>query len=77
MFLISDSLKVTYTEIGILPFIGDIGTPPRYLFFNWNKSSLYILRDGTYKYMKYILVQVGKYGMNLVEGKSKKSCLQS
>lgn len=72
-FLISDSPKVRYFEVGILSFIEDVGTVPIDLFFNKSISNLYILRDGTYKDMKYILRQVGKHGMNLGRGRSQRA----
>lgn len=40
------------------------------LFYGWNPNSLYILRDGTYKDMKYILSLVG---IDLRRGASQKS----
>jgi hypothetical protein len=77
VFYISDSPKVTYTEIGVLPFIEELGTGTRDLFFNVNKSLLYILRDGTYKDMKFILAHIGKYGLHLTKGGDQKAHLCS
>jgi hypothetical protein len=58
--------NVRYVEIGVFSFIEFVSTSES--FFELNHSSLYILRDGTFRDMKYIFSQVGKYGVNLVRG---------
>lgn len=67
------SPRVTFTEIGVIPFIELIANNTIDFFWNWNKTTLYILRDGTYRDMKYILSQAGEHGMNLGRGGSQLS----
>lgn len=70
-FIIDEWSTVRYIEIGVISFI-ELMTKQSELFFRWNPYSLYILRDGNYRDMKYILSQVGK-GINLGRGGSQKS----
>lgn len=71
-FRLKELPNITYIEIGVLKFLEFLrensGT-----FLDWNPTTLYILRDGTYTDLKYIFEQAGKFGMNLGRGCSQKS----
>ena len=68
-FTINEGSTIRYIEIGVISFMG-LMIEKHSLFYEWNLNSLYILRDGTYKDMKYILTQVG---IDLRKGASQKS----
>lgn len=76
VFEIDEGSIVKYIEISVISFIRLMEEKPS-LFYVWNKHSLYILRDGSYRDMKYILSQVGEYGINLGRGGSQKAQLLS
>lgn len=72
VFKFKKSPNVIYLEIGIKSFIQFLEIS-LYAFKTWNKSTLYILRYGTYRDMKYILSQIGNHGFNLGRGSSQKA----
>lgn len=74
IFIINEGSTIRYIEIGVISFIG-LMTEQFELFYKWNLHSLFILRDGTYRDMKYILSQVGEHGINLWKGKERRRTL--
>lgn len=75
-FVFNGESNIIYLEIGVKKFIDFIGENPKE-FWNINKNALYILRDGNYTDVKYILSQIGEFGLNLGRGGSQKSHVMS
>lgn len=71
-----DHTELVYIEIGVQDFITFIEENPKQ-FWDVNRNALYVLRDGSYTDVKYILSQVGEFGLNLGRGGSQKSHVMS
>lgn len=71
-----DYTELVYIEIGVEQFIEYISENPKE-FWDVNRDTLYVLRDGSYTDVKYILSQVGEFGLNLGRGGSQKSHIMS
>lgn len=75
-YIKSGMLSITYIEIGVNHFIEMLTINPLRFYFI-NKKALYILRDGTYSDLNYILSHIGKHGINLGRGGSQKAHIMS
>lgn len=71
-YIKAGNLSITYIEIGVNHFI-EMYTKNPLRFYVLNKKALYILRNGTYFDLNYILSHIGEYGINLGRGGSQKS----
>lgn len=74
IYTYNEQSNVKYIEINLLDFIYFVNSEK---FLRYNPFCLYILRDGTYRDMKYILSHVGKQGVNLGRGGGQKSHILS
>nr|YP_010690211.1 hypothetical protein PQ570_mgp25 [Neopestalotiopsis cubana]WBU13050.1 hypothetical protein [Neopestalotiopsis cubana] len=75
-FMFEGDSDLTYIEVGVEYFIEMMSNNPKY-FWEINPNSLYILRDGSHTDIKYILSQIGEFGLNLGRGGSQKSHIMS
>lgn len=67
--------KVLYVEMGYKQFISFLNSDGKFL--EYNKNSLYILRDGNFLDMKNIFANIEGYPANLGRGGSQKSHILS
>lgn len=65
---------IKYIEIGSTFFINNIleSSDPEIDFWDYNKHSLFIIRDGDYAYIKEMFVNVQGLNVNVVRGSSQK-----
>ncbi len=72
----SGNLSIVYVEIGICHFMVILNSDPlRHSIFN--KRSLYILRNGYYFDIKYLLSYIGEGGINLGRGGNQRAHVMS
>lgn len=69
--------KINLVVAGLNRFINDILNSPKANFLDFNKNSLYILKNGDYKDIKNLFVKIEGNHVNVVRGSSQKSHLVS
>jgi len=68
--------KINYLELGVIKFIEILDSPDKN-FLEYNKNSLYILRNGDYKDIKNFLTRIQDNEVSIVRGSSQKSHIMS